>query len=199
MQAFELVSQHLGIPPFKNVFCALYSMQRGMERGGGFVWVSFRQKEKMFDIFVGKVSSWKKRYFLVKPKSAVAFDNLLRALTAPLPTGGETPVRAAYFPLRWSDSHYKFKPNDFSYAPERLIGEERLALDKLRVFVRGFKSLKLVSADGDAVSVTLFIDTHGLLIAEDPLDQLGISLVLLFLTFFLFYSSCYDVMYFFLI
>jgi hypothetical protein len=61
MRAFELVCQHLEVTPFKNVFFTLFIVQRGVEKGGGSGWVCFRQKEKIFDIFAGKVRSWKER------------------------------------------------------------------------------------------------------------------------------------------
>lgn len=44
----------------KNVFFAIFTVQRGT------AWVSFRQNKKMFDIFAGKVRSYKERFFLVK-------------------------------------------------------------------------------------------------------------------------------------
>ena len=55
MRAFELVCQYLGVPPFKNVFFTIFTIQRGAE--------------KMFEIFAGKVRSFKERFFLVRPRS----------------------------------------------------------------------------------------------------------------------------------
>jgi len=155
MRAFELVCQHLGVTHLKNFFFALFSVQRG----GGFAWVSFRQKEKMIDIFVGKVRSWKERYFLVKPRNVAALNNLLRPTIAPRSASDEAPTPTPYFPLRWSNDHYKFKPNDYGRTVERLSEEERVVLDKLRVYMRAFTPLRSVSTDGEEVSVTRFIDT----------------------------------------
>jgi len=75
--------------------------------------------------------------------------------------------------LRWNDGHYRLKPNDYGYAPARLIGDEKSALDKLRAFVKAFVPLKSVGADGKEVSVTRFIDTHGLMMAKNPSGLLG--------------------------
>jgi len=73
MRAFELVCQYLRVPPFKKLFFTIFNVQRGAD------WVSFRQTKKMFDIFVGKVRSFKKRFFLVRPKSETALNSLSEA------------------------------------------------------------------------------------------------------------------------
>jgi len=73
MRAFELVCDYLRIPVSKNVIFTIFTVQRGTD------WVSFRQTQKMFEIFVGKVWSLKERFFLVRPKSDAALDTLLEA------------------------------------------------------------------------------------------------------------------------
>ena len=113
MRAFELVCEYLEVVPSKNVFFALFNVQRGVERGGGYKSVSFRQKEKMFNIFAGNVRSFMERFFLVRPKSEEALNNLLRPAEAARANDGEAPVRVSLFPLEWSGDHYKFKPNDY--------------------------------------------------------------------------------------
>jgi hypothetical protein len=70
MRAFELLCDYLRIPASKNVFFSFFTVQRGVD------WVYFRQTQKMFKIFAGKVRSFKERFFLVRPKSAAALDNL---------------------------------------------------------------------------------------------------------------------------
>jgi len=52
MRVFELVCHYFNIPPSKNVFFVLSTVQRGT--GGKATWVSFRQNKKMFDIFAGR-------------------------------------------------------------------------------------------------------------------------------------------------
>jgi len=74
MRAFELVCQYLRVPPFKNVFYTIFTVQRGAD------WVSFRQTKKMFDIFAGKVQSFKERFFFMRPKSETALSSLLKAV-----------------------------------------------------------------------------------------------------------------------
>jgi hypothetical protein len=71
MRAFELLCDYLRIPPSKNVFFSFFTIQRGADL------VSFRQTQNMFEIFARKVRCFKERFFLVRPKSAAALDNVL--------------------------------------------------------------------------------------------------------------------------
>lgn len=73
MRAFEFVCQYLKIPLFKNVFFTIFTVQRGAN------WVSFGQTQKMFDIFAGKVWSFKEHFFLVRPRSEMTLNTLLEA------------------------------------------------------------------------------------------------------------------------
>ena len=50
-EGFELVYQHLQITPSKNVFSTLFTVQRGMEKGGGQGWVSLRHNKKKLKSF----------------------------------------------------------------------------------------------------------------------------------------------------
>ncbi|RHN51030.1 hypothetical protein MtrunA17_Chr6g0463961 [Medicago truncatula] len=74
MRAFELLCDYLRLPASKNVFFSFFTVQRGTDV------VSFRQTQKMFEVFAGKVQSFKERFFLVRPRSAAALDNLLEAV-----------------------------------------------------------------------------------------------------------------------
>lgn len=71
-EAFELLCDYLKLPASKNVFFSFFTVQKGVD------WVPFRQTQKMFEIFVGKVRSFKERFFLVGPKIEAALATLLR-------------------------------------------------------------------------------------------------------------------------
>jgi len=71
MRAFKLVCNYLKVPAFKIVFFTIFIVQRGND------WVSFRQTKKMFEIFAGKVQSYKERFFFIRPKSEAALSTLL--------------------------------------------------------------------------------------------------------------------------
>jgi len=66
----------------------------------------------MFEIFAGKVRSFKERFFLVKPKSEAALNTLLDA--------AKNGVRRPLFPLYWNKDHLGFEPRDFSLSRGRL-------------------------------------------------------------------------------
>jgi len=118
------------------------------------------------------VRRWKDCYFLVRPKSSLALDNILKPNRAPR-ADGTVPARTSYFPLEWSDDHNKFKPGDYCYFVERLVTEEREAYDKLCAYVKAFFPIKSLDAGGNEVQMARVIDTHGLMIEEKSMDLLG--------------------------
>ena len=165
----------------------LFNIQRDVERGDWSGWVSFQQKEKKFNIFAGKVRSFKERYFLARPKSEEALNNLLWPALTPRADGVEAHARVPYFPLEWCGDHYKFKQNDYSCSLTRLTEEERAARDKFWAYVRAFTPTILACVDGKKISTSRLIETCDLVLAGNPMDLLGI-LSSVFLPFFFF--SC---------
>jgi hypothetical protein len=113
MRAFELLCDYLRIPASKNVFFSFFTVQRGAN------WVSFRQTQKMFEIFAGKVRSFKERFFLVRPKSVAALHNLLEV--------AEDGVRERhpFFHLCWSQDHFVYELRDFGRTVANLTDEEK--------------------------------------------------------------------------
>jgi len=101
MRAFELVCDYLRIPASKNVLFSFFTVQRAAD------WVSFRQTQKMFEIFAGKVRSFKERFFLVRPKSEAALDTLLEEAK------DGVQERHPLFHLCWSQDHFGYEPRDF--------------------------------------------------------------------------------------
>jgi hypothetical protein len=113
MRAFELLCDYLRIPASKNVFFSFFTVQWGTD------WVSFRQTQKMFEIFAGKIRSFKERFFLVRPKSTAAQDNLLEAAKE-----GER-ERRPFFQLCWSQDHFAYEPRDFGRTVATLTDKEK--------------------------------------------------------------------------
>jgi hypothetical protein len=169
MRAFELVCQYLGVPASKNVFFSIFTVQQGT------AWVSFRQNKKMFDIFAGKVRSFKERFFLVKLRSELALDTLLQTAE------GESPDRRPFFPLCWSRDHFRYESKDFCRSVSSLTEEEKEVHRKLRAsvqsFPRGIKTDKrgnlVMDAEGKSVTEPRFINTHELVVSKDPDGCLG--------------------------
>jgi len=79
-------------------------------------WVSFRQTKKMFEIFVGKVQSFKERFFLIRPKSEAALSTLLGVAR----DGSSFP----FFPLCWKQDHFRLDSKDFFWTASSLKEEE---------------------------------------------------------------------------
>jgi hypothetical protein len=123
MRAFELLCDYLRIPTSKNVFFSFFTVQRGTD------WVSFRQTQKMFEIFAGKIRSFKERFFLVWPKSTAAQDNLLQAAKE-----GEQ-ERRPFFHLCWSQDHFAYEPRDFGRTVATLTDEEKGLCQQLWAFI----------------------------------------------------------------
>jgi hypothetical protein len=162
MRAFELLCDYLRIPASKNVFFSFFTVQRGTD------WVSFRQTQKMFEIFAGKVRNFKERFFLIRPISTTALDNLLETAK-----DGEQ-ERHPFFHLCWSQDHFAYEPKDFGRTVATLTDEEKILRQQLRVFIESLpKRVKtdrrrnpLMSADGTPVTEPGLINTYELLTSD---------------------------------
>ena len=76
MRAFELVCQYLQLTPTKDLFFTIFIVLRWKEIGDMHGWVSFRQAKKMFDLFAGKMVSFKERFFLVRPRTGITLRSV---------------------------------------------------------------------------------------------------------------------------
>jgi len=166
MRAFELVCNYLKIPAFKNVFFTIFTVQRGND------WVSFCQTKKMFEIFAGKVRSFKERFFFICPKSEAAMCPLLGVAK----DGSSFP----FFPLCWKRDHFLLDSKVFSQTAPNLKEEETDAYQKIWAFVKSFsqktktdkRGNTLMSANGTPVTEPRLINTPELVVSEDPDDSL---------------------------
>jgi len=122
----------------------------------------------MFEIFAGKVRSFKERFFLVRPKSEAGLNSLLDVV-------GDG-VRRSLFSLCWKKDHFSFDPKDFSRTAPSLRKEEADVYQKMWAFVQSFsRKIKtdkwgnpLMNADGTPVTEPHFINTLELVVSEDP-------------------------------
>ena len=174
MRAFELVCKYLEVPAFKNVFYTIFTVQREND------WVSFRQTKKMFEIFAGKVRSFKERFLLVRPKSEAALNTLLGV--------AKDGSRFPFFPLCWKQDHFCLDSRDFSQTAPSLKEEETNAYQKICAFVQSLsrrtktekRGNPLMNADGTSVTDPRLINTLELVVSEDPDDCLGSYISFLF-------------------
>jgi len=72
----------------------------------------------MFEIFAGKVRSFKERFFLVRLKSKAALDTLLEAAKDGVQEG------RPFFHLCWSEDHFGYESRDFCRTLANLLEEE---------------------------------------------------------------------------
>lgn len=114
----EVVFKYMGLsscfrlPVSKNVFFSFFTVQRCTD------WVSFRQTQKMFEVFVKKVRSFKECFFLVRPRSATALDTLFEG------ANDGVQERRPFFPLCWSQDHFRYEPKDFGRTVANLSVDE---------------------------------------------------------------------------
>ncbi|RHN74308.1 putative transposase (putative), gypsy type [Medicago truncatula] len=101
MRAFELLCDNLRLPASKYVLFSFFTVQRGTD------WISFRQNQKMYEVFAGKVQSFKECFFLVRPRSATALDILFEAAKDGIQE------RRPFFPLCRSQDHFRYEPKNF--------------------------------------------------------------------------------------
>jgi hypothetical protein len=121
-----------------------FTVQRGAD------WVSFRLTEKMFEIFTRKVRSFKERFFLVRPKSVAALDNLLEVAKDGIQK------RRPFFHLCWSQDHFAYEPRDFGRSIANLTDEEKNLRQQLWAFYQSLsrrvktdkRGNPVMSADG---------------------------------------------------
>jgi hypothetical protein len=169
MRAFELLCDYLRIPASKNVFFSFFTVQHGAD------WVSFRQTQKMFEIFAGKVRSFKELFFQVRPKSVTALNNLLEVAR------GGVQERRPSFHLCWSQDHFAYDPRDYGRTIANLTDEEKCLRQQLWAIVQSLpqkvktdkRGNSLMSVDGTPVTEPRLINTHELLTSEDFEDCLG--------------------------
>jgi len=135
----------------------------------------------MFEIFAGKVRSFKEHFFLVRSKSKAALDTFLEAAK------DGVQERHPLFHLCWSQDHFGYEPRDFSRTFSSLTKEETDVRQRLWAFVQSLprrvktdkRGNPLMNVDGTPVTEPRLINTHELLTSEDFEDCLG-SLYLLF-------------------
>jgi len=81
----------------------------------------------MFEIFAGKVRSFKERFFFIRPKSEAALSTLLGV--------AKDGSRFPFFPLCWKQDHFRLDSKDFSWTTPSLKEEETDAYQKIWAFV----------------------------------------------------------------
>ena len=125
--AFESVCRFLRFPATRELFFALFTIQRGLDKDGGHTWVSFRQRTVLFEAFTSEVTKFQTRFFLVRPRTEVALSSVLKVVERPHEDVGVVKERMPRFPFCWAKNHFKHEPTMFRHSyPACPIGTRRV-------------------------------------------------------------------------
>jgi hypothetical protein len=116
LMAFELVCRFLHLPATKELFFAIFAVQRGLDKNGGHNWVSFCQRKVLFEAFNSKTTKFQKRFFLIRPRTEVALNSVLKVVERPHDDVGVVSTRIPRFHFNWSKDHFKHEPNIFRHS-----------------------------------------------------------------------------------
>jgi hypothetical protein len=177
--AFQLVCHFLQLPASKDLFFAIFTIQRGLDIDGGFNWVSFRQRTFIFENFSSGVNRFHKRFFLVRPRIEVALHNVLRVVERPYGDNGVTSVRVSRFHFSWSRDHFKHETAMYRYGYDQLTEQNKNSFVKLVEFVNSFSRSVMVDEGGNQV-----MDSRGNPITKPRLIDTRSMLELLFYSCF---------------
>jgi hypothetical protein len=192
LMAFELVCRFLQLPASKDLFFAIFTVQRGSNKDGGCNWVSFRQRTTLFENFSSGAKRFHERFFLVKPRTEVALRSVLKVVARPHGDGGVTSVRVPRFHFSWCLDHFKHEPAMYRYNYDKLTEWDKDSFASIVEFVNSFSRSELVDeggnpvmdSRGNPVTKPRLIDTRSLVFSKNPHVLLGTLELLLFLYFY---------------
>lgn len=182
MMAFELVCRFLRLPPIKDLFFAIFVVQRGSDKDDGQSWVSFRQRKVMFEAFTSETTNFQRR-FLVRLQ--------IEVVERPHEDVGVVSTRVSRFHFYWSKDHIKHEPDTFRHSYTRMSDRNKRSFARIIEFVSSFSRSEVVAEDGNLVldsrgnQVTMprMIDTHSLVLSKDFMSLLGKFGFLLFVSY----------------
>jgi len=187
MKAFELVCRFLHFPATRELFFTIITIQRGLDKDGGFNLVSLRQLQVLFEVFSSETMKFQERFFLVRPRTEVALKSVLKVMERPHADVGTVSTRVPHFPFYWSRDHFKHAPEMFRHGYASLSERNKTSYARILEFVHSFSRAVVVSKDGhlvldsrgNPVTKPRVIDTRSLVLSNDPMVLLGMSVLLM--------------------
>jgi len=181
LKAFELVCRFLRLPTTKELFFAIFTIHRGLDKDGGFNLVSFHQLQVLFEVFTSETMKFQERFFLVRPRIEVALNSVLKVVERPHADVETVSTRVPRFPFYWSKDHFKHAPKMFRHSYAGLSERNKTSFARILEFVRSFSRAVVVSDDGNPVLDSMgnpitkprVIDTLSLVLSSDPMTFLG--------------------------
>jgi len=190
LNTFELVCSFLRLPTTRELFFAIFTIQRGLDKDGGFNCMSFRQLQVLFEVFNSETTKFQARFFLVRPRTKVALSSVLKVMECPHDDVRVVSARVPRFPFYWSKDHFKHGPKMFRHNYVGLSERNKTSFTRILEFVRSFSRAEVVSEDGNPVldsrgnrvTKPRVIDIRSLVLFSDPMVLLGMfnSLILSF-------------------
>jgi len=151
--------------------------------------VSFRQRQVLFEVFNSETTKFQKKFFLVRPRTEVALNSVLKATERPHEDVGVVSTRVPRFHFYWGKDHFKHDPEMFKHNYTALSERNKTSFARILKFVGSFSRSEVIAEDGNPVldsrgnQVTKphVIDTRSLVFSSDPMGLLGrFSLLSLF-------------------
>ncbi|PNX74532.1 stomatal cytokinesis defective SCD1 protein, partial [Trifolium pratense] len=124
-------------------------------------WISLKHQDdvKLFKMFADSIKDFKERYYIIRPESPSARENLLEPRpdldehgVARRDSNGEVLTRMApKFPLSWSYSHFDKGPKEFTTRHADLSAEDKAAFESLKAYVAGFTPSIWTTRKGETI------------------------------------------------
>ncbi|CAJ2646870.1 unnamed protein product [Trifolium pratense] len=164
--SFDRYGFAMGVRPTLPLFFRIFKVQRKTTRGEDRAvprqnWVSLKQQDdvKLFKLFTDSVRNFKERYYIVRPESPAALDNLLEPRpdldehgVARRDAAGRVLTRMEpKFPLSWTYAHFHKDPRQYMVRDADLSAEDRASFEDLKNFVGGFTPAVWVNRRGEII------------------------------------------------
>jgi hypothetical protein len=161
--AFVLAFQHLceykGVVPTRALFFRFFQIQRTTKEFGRKSWVSLKNRESLFDMYLESIRGFKSRFYYVRPMTATGKSSLYDYVVdknedgtvKKNEDGSDALKEKEKFPLSWTEEHFKVGPGAYLTSDSSLSVEERHGLNILQEYVAGFTPAMLVKRAGEPV------------------------------------------------
>lgn len=149
--AFELLCHFMRLPATKVLFFTIFTIQRGLDKDGGYNCVSFRQHKVLFEVFNSEALKFEERFFLVRPQTETALNSVLKVVEWPHEDVGVVSARVPRFHFCWSHDHFKHEPAIYRHSYDRLTDHNKTSFARIIEFVGSFSRSVVVSEDGNHV------------------------------------------------
>ncbi|PNY01279.1 hypothetical protein L195_g024571, partial [Trifolium pratense] len=164
--AYEYLCEYRVVRPTLPLFLRVFNIQCKSTRGEDRAvprqnWVSLKQQDdvRLFKMFTDYVRHFKERYYIVRPESPAARDNLLEP-RPDLDDNGVVRRDAAgrvltrmelKFPLSWTYVHFHKGHREYMTRDADLSAEDKASFEDVKSYVDGFTPTEWVNKRGEII------------------------------------------------